>query len=158
MTDLKRSARSVQDALEAAGVNCRVVQLPDSARTAKDAAAAIGCGVDQIAKSIVFRAATTGRAVLVIASGANRIDEARVAAHLGEAIERATPAFVRDATGYAIGGVPPCAHAGPLEVFVDRDLLELPEVWAAAGTPDTVFRIVPHQLLALTGGTVIEVA
>lgn len=152
-----KSARQVLRALDAAGLACEVRQFPASTRTAKEAAAAIGCGVAQIAKSIVFRAVCSDRAVLVIASGTNRIDEARVAAVLGEPIEKANAAFVRAATGYAIGGVPPIAHAGPLSVFLDRDLLALPAIWAAAGTPNAVFRLLPADLVALTGGTVIDV-
>lgn len=157
MSASSNSARLVLQALDAAGLACEVRHFPASTRTAREAAAAIGCSVAQIAKSIVFRAARSGGAVLVIASGANRIDEARVAAVLGEPIEKADAAFVRAATGYAIGGVPPCAHAGPLSVFLDRDLLALPEIWAAAGTPNAVFRLLPAELVALTGGTIIDV-
>lgn len=157
MSGLKRSARAVQDALAAAGVDADVVELPASTRTAKDAALAIGCSVAQIAKSIVFRAANTGRGVLVIASGENRIDERLLGERLGEPVERASPQFVREASGFAIGGVPPCGHAVPLVTLLDQDLLELQTLWAAAGTPNAVFRLSPRDLLALTGGEVVRV-
>lgn len=156
MTELKHSAQAVQDALDAAGVKCRVVELPASTRTAAEAAAAIGCTVAQIAKSIVFRTAS-GRGVVVIASGVNRVNEKKIAKHLGEAIAKADAAFVREATGYAIGGVPPCGHAMKLLVFVDRDLFELDELWAAAGTPNAVFALTPQELLAVADGKVVDV-
>ncbi len=155
--ELGRSARAVQEALDAAGLELRVVELPASTRTAAEAAAAIGCTVAQIAKSIVFRASGSGAPVLVIASGANRIDEGVVAELVGERIEQARPDFVREATGFVIGGVPPCGHAQPIRTFVDRDLLALDEIWAAAGTPHAVFRLTPDQLTVLTGGTVASV-
>ena len=157
MNDLKHSARAVQDALDRAGLRCRVVELPDSTRTARQAAEAIGCGLAQIAKSIVFRGVETDRAVLVIASGENRVDEAAVAAHVGETVAKASAAFVRDSTGFAIGGVPPCGHSGELQIFIDRDLLRLSELWAAAGTPNAVFPLTPDQLLQLTGGEIIDI-
>ena len=135
MQPSKQSARAVQEAIDAAGLSSRVRELPSSTRTAAQAAESIGCTVEQIAKSIVFRASESGRPVLVIASGGNRIDEAAVARRLGEPIERATPDFVRQKTGFAIGGVPPCGHSEPPVIFVDRELLRLPELWAAAGTP-----------------------
>jgi prolyl-tRNA editing enzyme YbaK/EbsC (Cys-tRNA(Pro) deacylase) len=133
-----------------------VVELPHSTRTAAEAAAAVGCEVAAIAKSLVFRT-DAGRSVLVITSGANRVDEARVGELLGEPIGRADPEFVRDATGFAIGGVPPVGHAVEPAVFIDEDLLALPEVWAAAGTPNAVFRLTPAQLVELTGGRVLAV-
>ena len=154
---MKKSAQAVQAALDAAGLTCEVVELPASTRTAQEAAEAIGCTVAQIAKSIVFRAAQSNQPVLVIASGENRVNEAAVAAHLGEEIAKAAPDFVRDSTGYAIGGVPPCGHASELRIFLDRDLLSLPVLWAAAGTPNAVFSIEPEQLVRLTRGAVIDV-
>ncbi len=151
---LKAAAARVQDALAAQGVDLHVRQFPASTRTAAEAAAAIGCEVAQIAKSIVFRAVESGDPVLVVASGVNRIDEARVAALIGQPIGRADAGFVREATGYAIGGVPPVGHARQPITVIDRDLLDLVEVWAAAGTPNAVFALTPQQLVALTGGTV----
>jgi prolyl-tRNA editing enzyme YbaK/EbsC (Cys-tRNA(Pro) deacylase) len=157
MSLLKQSAQAVQFALESNGFECRVVELPASTRTAKEAAGTIGCSVAQIAKSIVFKASNSGRAVLVVASGVNRINEEIIAACLGEAIEKASPEFVREATGFAIGGVPPCGHAQSLTTFIDLDLLALDELWAAAGTPNAVFRIEPAQLVHLTGGKVLAI-
>ena len=153
----KASARAVQEFLESRGLSLRVVELPASTRTAKEAAEAIGCTVAQIAKSIVFRAKESGKAVMVVASGTNRINEKVVARHLGEKLGKASADFVREKTGYAIGGVPPCAHATPIELFIDRDLFELEELWAAAGTPNAVFSLRPDDLLELTGGEVIDV-
>lgn len=157
MSGLKHSAQAVQDALAASGLECRVVELPASTRTAKEAAQAIGCSVAQIAKTIVFKTSQTQRAVLIIASGVNRVNEDAVVSSLGEPIEKASADFVREATGYAIGGVPPCGHPRPLTTFVDRDLLALDALWAAAGTPNAVFRIEPGDLVRVTGGQVLEI-
>ncbi|HZM33902.1 MAG TPA: YbaK/EbsC family protein [Burkholderiales bacterium] len=134
-----------------------IVELPQSARTAAQAAAGLGCEVAQIAKSLVFRGTASGRAVLVIASGTNRVDEPLVASHVGEAIGKADAAFVRAATGYAIGGVPPLGHAQPIETLFDEDLLQYETVWAAAGTPHAVFPASPAQLARATGGRVLRV-
>jgi len=156
MTNLKQSAQAVQAVLDAAGLECRVIELPASTRTAAEAADAIGCTVAQIAKSIVFRAAS-GNGVVVIASGINRVNEDTIAAQLGEPVGKADAAFVREVTGYAIGGIPPCGHATALTVFLDRDLFELDELWAAAGTPNAVFALTPAQLLQVARGDVISV-
>lgn len=131
--------------------------FPQGTRTAADAAAAVGCDVGQIVKSLVFRR-ESGAAVLVVASGRNRVDERKVEALLGEPIGKADASFVRETTGFAIGGVPPAGHASPVETIVDGDLLEYDEVWAAAGTPRDVFRTTPQQLVAMTGGLVADVA
>jgi len=157
MSSLKQSAQTVQNVLETGGLECRVVELPASTRTAKEAARAIGCTVAQIAKSIVFKAPGSGRAVLVVASGVNRINEEAIAASLGEPIEKASPEFVRAVTGYAIGGVPPCGHVRSVTTFIDRDLLVLDELWAAAGTPNAVFRLEPEHLTRLTSGKILDI-
>ena len=154
---LKASAQRVQDALAARGFAFEVVEFPKSTRTAEEAAAAVGCTVGQIAKSLVFRAARSGRPVLVIASGSNRVDEAKLEALLGEPIGRADADFVREKTGFAIGGVPPVAHLEAPAAFVDRDLLAYGEIWAAAGTPNAVFRLSPQDLVAISGGTAADV-
>lgn len=158
MPDLSPSAAKVQAALEARGFSFEVQELAGSTRTAAEAAAAIGCTVAQIAKSIVFRAVDSGRAVLVVASGANRVDEKAVAALLGENLGKADAGFVRAETGFVIGGVPPIGHDKPLPIFIDEDLLAFDEIWAAAGTPFAVFRLDPRALADLTGGTVGEIA
>lgn len=160
---LRASARRVQEALEAAGLELKVVELPDSTRSAAEAAAAIGCRLEQIAKSIVFQRSDTKDAVLVVASGPNRIDEKKVAAELGceapgQGLKLAKGSFVKKATGYAIGGVPPLGHETPLETVVDSHLMTLESLWAAAGTPHAVFELSPDDLLRITGGRVVEVS
>jgi len=157
------SAERVAAALQALGHEPDIRVFGESTRTSADAAAAIGCDVAQIAKSLVFRARGSSRPVLVIASGVNRVDEAAVAAALadrlgGARIERADAGFVRDATGFAIGGVAPVGHATPPHVVIDRDLLALPAIWAAAGTPNSVFALTPAELVTLTGGVVADIA
>lgn len=155
---LPASAERVRQALAARGIAAEIRVLAASTRTAAEAAAALGCGVAQIAKSLVFRAPASDRAVLVIASGAHRVREEAVAAALGEPIARADAAFVRERTGFAIGGVPPIGHRTAPAVFVDAALLDHPVVWAAAGTPNAVFPIAPAALAALAEGTVIALA
>lgn len=156
---LNASAQKVQDALDARGyTHCRVVEMPDSTRTAAEAAAAIGCTVAQIAKSLVFRGAESGDPVLVIASGTNRVDPQRLAALLGEPVEKPDADYVRERTGFVIGGVPPLGHSEPLRTFIDRDLLAFDDIWAAAGTPRAVFRLSPDDLVSMTGGEVVEIA
>ncbi len=152
-TPLPASARRVQDALAAAGTDARVIELPVAARTSQQAADALAIEVGQIAKSLIFRAVPSGRAVLVIAAGDRRVDEARISALLGEAIERATPEFVREHSGFAIGGVAPLAHARPMATFVDVSLRRFDVVWAAGGTPHCVFPIAPAELVRVSGGT-----
>lgn len=158
-TPLNASAQKVQDALDARGyTHCRVVEMPDSTRTAAEAAAAIGCTVAQIAKSLVFRGARSGAPVLVIASGTNRVDPQRLAALIGEPVEKPDADYVRERTGFVIGGVPPLGHSEPIRTFIDRDLLAFEEIWAAAGTPRAVFRLTPDDLVSMTGGKVAAIA
>lgn len=147
----------VRDALAALGLECEVLELPDSTRTAPEAARAVGCELGQIVKSLVFRGTQSGRPILVAASGSNRVDEARVSAAVSEPIEKADAAFVRAKTGFAIGGVPPLAHAEPMVLFLDRDLLQYPDVWAAAGSPKAVFRLTPQELQRTGDWRVLEV-
>ena len=158
MPGLSASAAKVQAALGARGFAFEVHELAESTRTAAEAAAAGGCAVGQIAKSIVFRATDSGRAVLVVTSGTNRVDEKAVGALLGEKLGKADANFVRAKTGFVIGGVPPAGHDKPIVTFIDEDLLAYPEIWAAAGTPFAVFRLDPTALPTLTGGTVATVA
>jgi len=157
MTDLGPSVRRVQEALAAAGGGHTVVALEQSARTSAQAASAVGCKVDQIAKSLVFRGDQSQRAVLVITSGGNRVDERKVAALIAEPVGRADADFVRQRTGFAIGGVAPIAHAESLTILIDEDLMRWPEIWAAAGHPNTVFKLTPDDLVRMTGGRVAEV-
>jgi Cys-tRNA(Pro) deacylase len=150
-----QSALKVQASL---GESFQVLEFDASTRTAADAAAAIGCTVAQIAKSLVFCAAQSDRAVLVVASGTNRVDEKKVAAAIGQPIARADADFVRDTTGFSIGGVPPVGHKTAPIVLIDQALLQLEEIWAAGGTPNAVFRLTPKDLVALTGGRVADIA
>jgi prolyl-tRNA editing enzyme YbaK/EbsC (Cys-tRNA(Pro) deacylase) len=152
------STDRVQAALEQLGIAARVTELADSTRTARDAADTLGCGVAQIAKSLMFRRTDTDQPVLVIASGTNRVDEARIGAHLQAPVALADADFVRAASGFAIGGVPPVGHAGMDAILIDEDLLAFDRVWAAAGTPRAVFPIEPRELVRATGGEVTRVA
>jgi prolyl-tRNA editing enzyme YbaK/EbsC (Cys-tRNA(Pro) deacylase) len=154
---LSAAAQRIQDLLASRGLPHAVVEFEQTTRSAADAAAAIGCTVAQIAKSILFKAAS-GTPVLVIASGPNRVDEAKLAAALGEAVGKADADFVRAATGFAIGGVPPLGHAQPPRILIDKDLLALPTIWAAAGTPNAVFQLAPDELVGMTGGKVADIA
>jgi len=155
---LPPSAQRVQDALAAAGLDTAVVELTVAARTSAQAAEALGVAVGQIAKSLVFRGACSGRPVLVIAAGDRRVDEGRIAGLLDEPIERATPEFVRASTGFAIGGVAPLGHPQALATFVDISLRRFQEVWAAGGTPHCVFPIQPEALARVSGGREVDVA
>jgi prolyl-tRNA editing enzyme YbaK/EbsC (Cys-tRNA(Pro) deacylase) len=147
----------VRAVLAAHGVaDARLTEFAESTATATDAAAAIGTTVGRIVKSLVFMAGD--EAVLVLASGPNRVDLVRLAAVVGQPITRASADQVRQHTGFAIGGVPPLGHTQPLTTYVDRELLQYDEVWAAAGTPNSVFPIAPHDLVRLTNGRVTDVA
>jgi prolyl-tRNA editing enzyme YbaK/EbsC (Cys-tRNA(Pro) deacylase) len=152
------TVRRVQEALAALGLGHEIVDLGQSARTVADAARAVGCRVDQIAKSLVFRLRESGRPLLVVASGAHRVNEARVAGLVGEALERADADFVRAETGFAIGGVAPVGHVKPVTTLIDEHLFTFEEIWAAAGHPNTVFRLRPADLVTMTGGRVTPVA
>jgi prolyl-tRNA editing enzyme YbaK/EbsC (Cys-tRNA(Pro) deacylase) len=149
------SVERVRAALVAAGHADSVQAFPEGTRSAADAAAAVGCQVAQIAKSIIFRAGE--RAVLVIASGANRVDMGKVAAATGFHAKRADGNWVRDVTGFAIGGVAPLGHLTQPVVLVDEDLLAYDRVWAAAGSPMHVFATTPAELLRISGGTMADV-
>lgn len=134
-----------------------MVELPESTRTAAEAARGVGCELRQIVKSLVFRGATSGRPVLILASGANRVDETWMTRYVGEGLARGDPEFVRSVAGFAIGGVPPAGHLSTIPTYVDYDLLELPEVWAAAGHPHAVCRLTSRELLDLTHGHPVPV-
>jgi prolyl-tRNA editing enzyme YbaK/EbsC (Cys-tRNA(Pro) deacylase) len=149
------SALKVQAVL---GNQFQVLEFDASTRTAAEAAVAIGCEVAQIAKSLIFRSETSGRAVLIIASGVDRVDEKKAAAALGEPIGRADADFVRESTGFAIGGVPPVGHKTQPIVLIEESLMTFDDIWAAAGTPNAVFRLTPADLVALTGGRTVAVA
>jgi prolyl-tRNA editing enzyme YbaK/EbsC (Cys-tRNA(Pro) deacylase) len=145
------NAERVRRALADAGCDAAIVELADSARTAAEAAAALGVSVGQIANSLVFVA--DGEPLLVMTSGANRVDTARVGTLLRAVVKRADPETVRAATGFPIGGVAPVGFPAPVRVLVDEDLLAYDTIWAAAGTPHTVFETTGAELVRVTGGT-----
>ncbi|MCY4454150.1 MAG: YbaK/EbsC family protein [Immundisolibacterales bacterium] len=153
MAKLKGPER-VRGALEALALDCEVLTLPGSTRTAEEAAAAVGCSVGEIAKSLVFRGGE--RAVVAIMSGDNRLDTGKLAEALGHKVSRADADFVRAATGFAIGGVPPLGHATPAPVFMDADLFRFDRIWAAAGSPFSVFAIEPARLRDAGGAAVTD--
>ena len=155
--ELSPSAKKVQDVLLASGLSMQVVELPGSTRTALEAAQAVGCQVGQIVKSLVFKSKRSLQPVLVLASGANRVDERKIEALIGEPLGKADADFVRQQTGFVIGGVPPVGHLQQLQSFIDRDLLEQAELWAAAGTPHAVFCLRPQDLVSITGGRVADI-
>ncbi len=157
MNELSQSAQKVQAALKEWGLECQVVELPASTRTAVEAAQAVGCQVGQIVKSLIFKGVETNRPVLVIASGANRVDEQRLGEMANEPVQKADADFVRSSTGYAIGGVPPVGLAGPILTFLDEDLLQYATVWSAAGTPHAVFELSPQDLQRITSGKVTQI-
>jgi len=154
---LSPNAQKVQDALADLGLTLQVVELPASTRTAAEAAQAVGCQVGQIVKSLVFKTKHTNRPILVIASGANRVDEKKLEVLIGEPLGKADADFVRQQTGFVIGGVPPVGHSQILETFIDQDLLQYPWVWAAAGTPNAVFQLVPADLSRMSGGRLVDI-
>ena len=152
---MKPSVQRVRDHLAAAGLAVEIVEFPQSTRTASEAAAAIGTTVPRIVKSLVFLA--DGEPPVVLASGSGRVDTHRLGSALGKRIERADAARVRAATGFAIGGVAPVGYPEPLDVILDRDLLEFDTVWAAAGTPNAAFPISPPDLVRISGARVMDV-
>ena len=157
MSDLQEASKRVAAAAQALGLDIGVRALAASTRTAEEAAAACGCAVGQIVKSLVFRGAASGKPYLLLVSGANRVDEAGVASAIGEGLVRPDARFVRDATGFAIGGIPPFGHVTRLATFIAGDLLGHDVVFAAAGTPQSIFSVDPRRLADATGATVIAV-
>ena len=159
MSDIRStSARRVQKALENLGLACQVIEMAKTTRSAKDAARAVGCRVEQIVKSLVFRGKKSRKAFLIVASGVNRVNEEKFAELVGEPVEMPDADFVREKTGFTIGGVPPIAHTNPLETFIDEDLFSHAEIWAAAGTPRAVFKLTPADLRKITGGRVVSIS
>lgn len=150
------TALRTQQLLAAAGLGSEVVEFEQSTRTSAEAAAAIGCAVAEIAKSVVFRLRSSGEAVVVVAAGDHRVCERKLAALLGEKPARADAEFVRSATGYAIGGVAPLGHSQPVRILLDHSLQRFERIWAAAGTPFAVFALAPAELAALTGAPWVD--
>jgi prolyl-tRNA editing enzyme YbaK/EbsC (Cys-tRNA(Pro) deacylase) len=154
---LSSTAQRVQDLLTAGGFDCKVVEYTESTRTSQEAADRAGCTLGQITKSMIFRGKTSNKPILVLTSGANRVDENRIGGYAGEPVGRADANFVRIATGFAIGGVAPIGHAQPLETYLDEDLLQYSTIWAAAGTPNAIFELTPADLQRMTGGRPVRV-
>lgn len=157
MAPLKLSAQQVQDVLVAQGYTNRVIELPDSTRTAVEAADSIGCNVAQIAKSLIFRRTDSDAPLLIVASGVNRVNEKRVAESIGAPLGKADADFVREHTGFVIGGVPPIGHSSSIETLIDEDLLQYDVIWAAAGHPKAVFKLTPGELVQMTNGHIMSV-
>ncbi len=156
MATLSSSAQKIQNLLNELGYAYTVVEHAESTRTAQEAAERASCELGQIVKSLVF-ASDSGKALLILVSGANRVNEKRVAEHVGDKIRRADADFVRRATGFAIGGVPPVGHAEKMETYIDEDLLKYETVWAAAGTPNAIFELKSADLQKMTNGKVVQV-
>jgi prolyl-tRNA editing enzyme YbaK/EbsC (Cys-tRNA(Pro) deacylase) len=154
---LSPSAQKVQAVLDSYGLTLEVIELTASTRTALEAAQAVGCSVGQIVKSLVFKTRRSSRPILVIASGANRVDEKKLEILLGEPLGKADADFVHQNTGFVIGGVPPVGLATAIITFIDEDLLQHQEIWAAAGTPNAVFRLSPADLRRMTGAQVVNI-
>ena len=154
---LKKSAEKVQATLNKFGYELNVVELPNSTRTAQEAANAIGCTVSQIAKSLIFKGQTSQMPLLIIASGTNRVNEKAIKKYVGEELEKADADFVSEHTGFVIGGVPPVGHKTPIATYIDEDLMQYDEIWAAAGTPNAVFKLTPQILVEITQGSIISV-
>lgn len=152
---LHPSAQRVLNTLRELGYPGDVFEMDSSTRTAAEAAQAAGCEIGQIVKSLIFRVEPEGRAILVLVSGANRVHEKRLGQLVGGTLSRPDADFVREATGFAIGGVPPVGHKNPMETFIDEDLLQYEEVWAAAGTPNAIFKIHPRELAAYSRGQIL---
>ena len=158
MAERLRSTDRVRAAAEAAGLPLEIREMPQSTRTAEEAAAACGTSVAQIVKSLIFRKATSGAPLLLLVSGKNRVDEKAIRAALGDTLKRVDANEVRDLTGFAIGGVAPLGSLTPLPTFMDADLMAFDVVWAAAGAPSAVFAAEPAALAAATGAEIIRVS
>jgi prolyl-tRNA editing enzyme YbaK/EbsC (Cys-tRNA(Pro) deacylase) len=154
---LSPTAQKVQDLLTSLGFDCEVIEFQESTRTAQEAADRAGCTLGQITKSLIFKGRTTGKPILVLTSGANRVDEKLINEYAGEPIGRADADFVRAVTGFAIGGVPPLGHAQKMETYLDQDLLQFKTIWAAAGTPNAIFELTPDALQKMTDGKIVKV-
>ena len=154
---LSPSAQKIQNLLNKLGYAYTVIEHAESTRTAQEAADRAGCELDQIVKSLIFKGRDSGKPILVLTSGANRVDEKRITEYAGEPIARADADFVRAVTGFAIGGVPPIGHAQKMETYLDEDFLQYATIWAAAGTPNAIFELTTSDLQKMTGGKVAQV-
>jgi prolyl-tRNA editing enzyme YbaK/EbsC (Cys-tRNA(Pro) deacylase) len=157
MPPLSPSAQKIQDLLNSLGYNYTVIEHIESTRTAQEAADRAGCELGQIVKSLIFKGKDSGKPILVLTSGANRVDEKRISAYVGEVIGKADADFARAVTGFAIGGVPPIGHTEKVETYLDEDFLQYKTVWAAAGTPNAIFELKTEDLQKMTGGKTVRV-
>ncbi len=150
---MSKSLKRVETALETAGIAVDIREMTEGTRTAEDAARAVGCTIDQIAKSIIFRGEDSGHVVLFLTAGGNKVDPVKATAVAGQKLGKADADLIRTETGFAIGGVAPVGHLTPITAYFDPRLAEFTQVWAAAGTPRHVFAIAPADLLRITGAT-----
>src|SRR5829696_811254 len=157
MPTLSSSAQKIQDQLQSLGYDYQVIEHAESTRTAQEAADRAGCELGQIVKSLIFKGKQSDKPILVLTSGANRVDEKRISEYAGEHIGRADADFVRSVTGFAIGGVPPFGHLQKMQTYIDEDFLQYPSIWAAAGTPNAIFELKTEDLQKLTNGNVVRV-
>ena len=157
MPTLSSSAQKIQDQLQSLGYEYTVIEHSESTRTAQEAADRAGCELGQIVKSLIFQGRDSGKPILVLTSGANRVDEKRISEYAGEPIRRADADFVRLVTGFAIGGVPPVGHLQKMDTYIDEDFLQYPTIWAAAGTPNAIFELQTGDLQRMTNGQVVRV-
>jgi Cys-tRNA(Pro) deacylase len=157
MTQLSLSAQKIQNLLNSLGYDYIVIEYAESTRTAQEAADRAGCELGQIVKSLIFRGKISGKPILVLTSGSNRVDEKRISGYAGETISRADADFVRSVTGYAIGGVPPIGHTQDMETFLDEDFFSYQTIWAAAGTPNAIFELKTEDLQKMTNGKIAQV-
>ncbi|HOP94692.1 MAG: YbaK/EbsC family protein [Dictyoglomaceae bacterium] len=158
MKDYKTDTNKIKEILEKFSVQAEILEFSESTKTSEEAAKAIGCSVGQIAKSIIFKGKTSEKPILVIASGLNRVNEKKLAEIIGEEIEKANANFVREKTGFVIGGVPPFGHKEKILTFIDEDLMKYEFIWAAAGTPNSVFKIKPEELVKITQGSLTSLS
>lgn len=153
-----KHVETVAKALSECGIETQIKSFPAGTRTSEDAAKSIGCSLNQVAKSLIFKTKKTHEPVLVLASGSNKVNEKIIAHELGEKIEKADAKFTKEVTGFTIGGIPPCGHKTPIKhIFIDKDLITLSKIWSAAGSPNTVFNLTPDELIKLTGAKVISI-
>jgi len=157
MQNLSPSAQKIQNLLNSLGYSYTVVEHAESTRTAQEAADRAGCELGQIVKSLIFKGKESGKPILVLASGPNRVNEKRIGEFAGEAIVKPDADFVRSVTGFVIGGVPPIGHAEKMETYLDEDFLQYATIWAAAGTPNAIFELKTSDLQAMTGGKVVSI-
>jgi len=157
MTQLTSSAQKIQDYINSLGYDLTVIEHAESTRTAQEAADRAGCELGQIVKSLIFKGRASNKPILVLTSGANRVDEKRISEYAGESIGKADADFARSTTGFVIGGVPPFGHIQKIETYIDEDFLQYEKIWAAAGTPNAIFELPTDVLQKITEGKVVRV-